>query len=360
MTSTPKGAPSEAVKTPAKWSHTATWGACAALTALVYWARPLLHEAVDGSKFLPSKSVLALVLGVLVGALPGVRARLGAGAKRTSKEAIPVAIVLIGFSLELGKFFEGGSIVASIFVVLVAMLTAFAASLGFGRLFGLDPRASLLLGAGTAVCGNSAIMAVAPTVGPKDDDLALSIGVINLLGIVMVFALPGVAGLFDIEGARGGILAGLTVHAVPQAIATGTAFGADGAEPATLYKLMRVAMLAPVVLILAAALRRVRGEGSDEAKATGIPLFLVLFVVAAIVRATGIVDRPLTLGDTTQALWQWAKLVGKFLLGIALAAIGLGLNLRTLIQVGPRVLIVGFLAVTAMVAVTAPLVSWLL
>ena len=138
----------------------------------------------------------------------------------------------------------------------------FGAALG-ARLLGLGSRAAFLLGAGTAVCGNSAIMAIAPTVEADEEEIGLSIGVINLLGILMLFALPPLAGALDLGISAGGALAGLTVHAVPQAIATGEAFGDGALEWATLYKLLRVALLIPVVVIVSLIASR-KSEGGGK------------------------------------------------------------------------------------------------
>ncbi len=318
-----------------------------------------LKPQLPDSDYVPSPSVLALVAGMIIGAVPGVRAKLGAGVKKVSKQAIPYAVVAIGFSLEFGEFIRSGEALSGLIIVLCAMSSAFAGALFFGRLFGLNPRASMLLGAGTAVCGNSAIMAVVPTVEPSDEDLGLSIGVINLLGVVMVFALPPLAIAFGVDGARGGALAGLTVHAVPQSFSTGEVFGDAGLDKATLYKLVRVAMLVPVVVILSLVLAQIRGA-KTSGKRAGIPIFVILFVLAAGARAAGLVDSIIEIGETAKPLWEWAKVLGKFVLAMALAAIGIGLDVRTLVRVGPRMLIVGIAAVGLMVAVTLPLVRTML
>lgn len=308
----------------------------------------------------PSTSTLALLLGAVLGAVPGVRERLAAGATRVSKAAIPVAIVLIGFGLDANTLFEGDSFVAGVVVVLLSMVVAFAASLGFGRLMGLDMRMSLLLGAGTAVCGNSAIMAIAPAVKPRDEDVALSVGVINLLSVVMLLGLPPLVGLAGFESVRGGALAGLTIQALPQALAAGEAVGPEALEAATLYKLMRVAMLAPVVLIVSAVLRGREEEPESATKKVALPAFLLLFVAAAAIRSLGFAEPSIDVGGSERAVWEWATLGGKAFLAVALAAIGMGLDVRTLLRVGPKAFAVGLAAVTTLVGAAVLLVTTLL
>ena len=336
------------------------WWLAAGVALAARLVYPRLVDAFDGSRLVPSVSVLALLFGMAAGTLPGVRARLASAVKLVSKQAIPIAIVGIGFGLDLKPLLDPQVLGVSLALVIVGMAVAFGASMLFGKLFGLDPRASMLLGAGTAVCGNSAIMAVAPTVDAKDEDLGLAVGVINLLGVLMIVALPPAVSEFGVTNVEGGALSGLTVHAVPQAIATGEAFGQKGIDFATLFKLLRVAMLAPVVVLLAFVLRRVRGTDDLETKKAGLPWFVLAFVVAAVVRVLGFVDAEVTLGAESRAVWEWLKIAGKFLLAIALAAIGIGLDIKTLIRVGPRVLLAGTCAVISMVAALLPLVRWLL
>lgn len=159
---------------------------CVALAAGAVFVRPLLGE----SRLVPSPSVLALIMGLLLGLAPVVQSHMVSAAKTVSKRAIPAAIVLIGFGMDLDPLLDGGALGGTLMVVLAGIAVAFAGALLAGKLCGLDPRASLLLGAGTAICGNSAIMAVAPTVEADEEDLGLAIGVINLLGVAMLFALP--------------------------------------------------------------------------------------------------------------------------------------------------------------------------
>ncbi|MEL6714018.1 MAG: putative sulfate exporter family transporter [Planctomycetota bacterium] len=335
-----------------------------ALAGLLAAAALVLRGALPGSSAaVPSASVLALVLGLLVGALPGVRATAGRGAGRVTKATIPWAIVLIGFGLDLGPLLRSGSLAAGLGITVALMAVAFLGALLGARALGLSRDAGLLLGAGTAVCGNSAIMAVAPAIDADDDEVGLSIGVINLLGVLMLFALPPLAGALGVAAEEGGALAGLTVHAVPQAIATGGAFGERALEWATLYKLLRVALLVPVVLLVSVLV----GRRSGDAPRARVPLFVPLFVAAAVLRGLGWADAEVRvpglgaegLGSEGPApLWAQLKAVGRIALAVALAAIGLGLDLRSLVRVGPRFLLAGLIALVPPVALGLALVRW--
>ncbi len=324
------------------------WVLCLALAAVAMALRPRLGT----SPWIPGASVLALILGTLLVHVPSWRTHLAQASKPVVKAWIPFAIVLIGFGLNLQDFWAADVIGWGLFAVVSSMLVAFLAAAWLGKLFGLDARTSLLLGAGTAVCGNSAIMAVAPVVDPDEDELGVSLGVINLLGLLMIFVLPPVAAWVGIDGAEGGILAGMTVHAVPQAIAAGETFGTEALEMATLYKLVRVGLLMPVVLLVALFWAR-RGRGSAEAAGGArVPGFLWLFVLAVGLRSTGWLDGAVSVpGLGEQPLWAHIQKLGKFLLTGVMAAVGMGIFLPTLVRVGPRILWVGVVTAGAMTGV---------
>lgn len=334
------------------------WGASIATAAAAALLGPALASAFD-SPLAPSAATLALLLGAALGSLTTIRERLAADLKRVSKTTIPLAIVLLGFGLDAAAFVGGEAALATLALVLLCMSLAFAATLLWGRLLGLDRKTSLLLSAGTAVCGNSAVMAVAPAVDPRDEDVALTVGVVNLLSVVLLFAVPALAGALGLAEARGGAVAGLTIHALPQALAAGESLGPAALEAATLTKLMRVSLLAPVVLLFTLCLRPPAVEGEERPR-VGLPLYLILFLVAASARSLGWVDGRLPLGEGELTAWQAASRAGKLCLAVALAAIGAGLDVRQLVKVGPRVLLVGGAAVATLVAGALALVSWLL
>src|SRR6266700_3294517 len=125
-----------------------------------------------------------------------------------------------------------------------AIVATLAASYS-GRLFGLWPKTALLVGAGTAICGNSAIVAVAPLIDAADEDVTLSVGTINVMGL-----LPLTGGALKMGDVAFGVWAGSTIHAVPQVVAAAFAYSQKAGTLATLVKLVRVTMLAPFMIAL--------------------------------------------------------------------------------------------------------------
>ena len=139
-------------------------------------------------------------------------------------------------------------------------------------------RTALLIGAGTAICGNSAIVAVAPLIDATDEDLMLSMSTINLLGLPLMFLFPLAGAMLGLGDQAYGVWAGTSIHAVPQVVAAAFAFSPGAGSIATLVKLVRVALLAPFTFVLAIAIRTAQadGRGPGALFTAGPPIFLGL------------------------------------------------------------------------------------
>ncbi len=206
--------------------------------------------------------MLAILLGVAIRTVwaPGARFRAGIGF--CAKALLEVAVVLLGASvsartvLALGPALLGG-IVA---VVAVAIATSYAIC----RALGLGRRMAILVACGNSICGNSAIAAVAPVIGADGEDVASSIAFTAVLGVVVVLLLPLLVPVLAMSLTQYGVLAGLTVYAVPQVLAATLPIGALSNQVGTVVKLVRVLMLGPVVLALSLLTRGLREE-TDEA-----------------------------------------------------------------------------------------------
>ena len=135
------------------------------------------------------------------------------GSKGIVRKLISVTIVVTGAGLNLVHIASVGFTALSITVM--CMGVAMAVAYYLGRVFGLWRKTALLIGAGTAICGTSAIVAVAPLIDAEDEDVMLSIGTVNLLGLLMMFATPLAGGLLELGDQRFGVWAGTTIHAVP-------------------------------------------------------------------------------------------------------------------------------------------------
>jgi len=237
---------------------------CALVTVAAKLAETVEHR-LFGRAWLESL-VLAILIGTAVRTLwtPDVRWR--SGINFCAKTVLEVAVVLLGASLSAATILAAGPALLVGIVVVVAV--AIGVSYSLGRALGLPPRMATLVACGNSICGNSAIAAVAPVIGADSDDVATAIAFTAVLGVAAVLGLPLLAGVLHMSGLQYGVLAGLTVYAVPQVLAATAPLGAVALQVGTLVKLCRVLMLGPVCVALSIMARRWR-EGSSPPLRSG-------------------------------------------------------------------------------------------
>jgi uncharacterized integral membrane protein (TIGR00698 family) len=287
--------------------------------------------------------VLAIILGVVVRSFWTPGPFWDHGIQFSSKILLEIAVVLLGASISvatvvaLGPILLGGSIVTA----------AIATSYGICRGVGLPQRMSVLIACGNSICGNSAIAAVAPVIGADSDDVASSIAFTAVLGVVVVLGLPLLVPILMLSLVQYGILAGLTVYAVPQVLAATLPIGALSNQIGTVVKLVRVLMLGPVVLGLSLVAGRLRSENAQSQEDRPglslfqlVPWFIMGFLLVAALRSmTTIPTILLKLVATTATI----------LTTVSMAALGLGVDVKVVAEAGLRVVA----AVTASLIVLA-------
>lgn len=305
--------------------------------------------------------VVAIVLGSVVRSLwtPGPAWRSGIGF--SAKYLLEIAVVLLGASV------SGATVLAAGLPLLIGIAAVVAIviplSFGIGRLLGLPTRMALLVACGNSICGNSAIAAVAPVIGADSEEVASSIAFTAVLGVAVVLGLPLLGIALGMSALAYGTFAGLTVYAVPQVIAAASPLGAAAVQMGTLVKLMRVLMLGPVCLVLSfigphLAPRRVGAgqvtAGNDPAKrlslATMVPWFIIGFIAMAVARSFGILP-PAILAPTAT--------LATVLTVISMAALGLGVDLRTVASAGGRVTAAVVLSLVLLGAISIALIGML-
>ena len=342
-----------------KSKFTATWLLAIALTAACYVLVDYLRMDSARPAAIPSPAIVAMLVGIVVGNLLPDGSPLKSGARSIITGAIPLAIVFMGAGLDLGVLTDPRVGLGGLGICFVAMGSALGLGIFAARLFGLSRNTSYLLGVGTAICGSSAIIATSPVIGADEDELVLTVATVNLMGLVVMFALPPLCAFVDLSGEASGILAGATIHAIPQAIAAGEAMGDASGTFATLFKLVRVSMLAPAVLLVGALARRGRTESQDapvgsEKKPGLMPWFLWGFLFFAVLKTAGWIQ--FGVGPVGTPLGDQIKWLGKALLAVAMVAIGFELPLRQLLGVGAKAIAAGLVASAGLVAVVLGLV----
>ena len=314
---------------------------CAAVTAAATVLQAVETRAV-GEPYLEAL-VLAILLGVAIRTAWTPGARWAPGIAFSAKILLEVAVVMLGASVSAATVLALGPVLILGIAAVVAV--AIASSYGICRLLGLPGRMAILVACGNSICGNSAIAAVAPVIGADGDDVASSIAFTAVLGVVVVLVLPVLVPLLQLSLTQYGVLAGLTVYAVPQVLAATLPIGALSNQVGTVVKLVRVLMLGPVVLALSLLTRRLRDEtdvpaphvtaGDRPRRGRGrpalhelVPWFILGFLVVLAVRSFGLIPAAALppIGATASLLTT-----------VSMAALGLGVDVRVVARAGLRV-----------------------
>ena len=311
----------------------------AAVTAVAFALRQLPVLAAV------SPLLLAILVGMLVRNLFGTPSRADAGLAACLRRPLRLGIVLLGLQLTLLQVL---SVRASGLAILVfAVGGTYLFTVAAGRLLGVDAGLAKLIGAGTAICGASAIVAANTVVRDRDGGVPYALAVVTLYGTIAMFSYPLALQALGLSAHGYGLWVGASVHEVAQVVAAGFAGGQEAGHFATVAKLTRVLMLAPMVLLIGAGLRRSAGAAARPTARPPVPWFVFGFLAMVAIASTGLVPAPARapLALATQVI-----------LAIALAAVGLETDLRRIAARGWRPLLLGGLATAFIAACTLALV----
>jgi len=318
--------------------------------------------------------IVAVLLGLAIGNLVRLPATMAPGIRFSFHTVLRAAIVLLGATFSFVQVVAIGG--KALLMVVALMLLALAVAHALGRLMGTPGRLATLIGVGTAVCGNTAIVATAPVIGARDDEVSFAIATNTLFGTMAVFLYPFLGRAMGLDDAAFGTWAGTAVNDTSQVVATGFAFSDAAGKVATAVKLTRNALMGGVILAMGLAYaRQVAAEAASRAAATGdsaaaappsigwakrlqqsLPLFVVGFLFLALINTLGGV-RALSAAtgtDVTQSLQHAAK----FLILIALAGVGLSTRFEAMRKTGMKPFYVGLATATATATASLLLIRW--
>lgn len=287
---------------------------------------------------------VALALGLAVGSVAPVRAALLAGAVPAAGFALRVGITLLGARVTLGQVIDAGG--ASVAAIVAIVAVGLPLGMTLARRLGVRSPLSALITVGMAICGNSAILALAPIVRAPHRETAYAVSTITIFGLVGVLLLPVLGAALGLSDAAFGTWAGLAVNDTAQVVATGYAFSPPAGDVATVVKLTRNVAILPV--LLGATWLAVRAAREDPAGpvagsaigyvASAVPWFVVGFVVFAALRTAGLLDGTLPTGGTVADLSSTAATV---LILVALAGVGISADVRAMLGVGAGPFLLG-------------------
>ena len=296
--------------------------------------------------------VLAILLGAVVRSCWTPEARFLPGIGFTAKALLEVAVVLLGLSISAQAVIAVGP--ALLIGIVAVVSVAIVASYSIGRAMGLPQRMALLVACGNSICGNSAIAAVAPVIDAEPGDVAASIAFTAVLGVIVVLGLPLTIAALHLSLGQYGVLAGLTVYAVPQVLAATLPVGLLATQIGTLVKLIRVLMLGPVVLVLSLVSHKLEARPNRPKLPRGklkisklVPWFIVGFLVLGGLRSAGLVP------DVIQAPTAQAATL---LTVLAMAGLGLGVDIREVARAGGPVTAAVVLSLAVLGAISFALI----
>jgi uncharacterized integral membrane protein (TIGR00698 family) len=334
------------------------------LAAGANWLSEWIGTSLLGLARSPISGItLAILLGLLWSNLATPPAALQAGARFALTTLLRLGIVLLGLRLSLAQVGDIG--LRSLPVIIAAIATALLLARLISRWLDLPPRLGALIAVGTSICGATAIVATAPTIGARESETSYAVACIALFGLAAMLLYPFLAfWLFDGEAWRSGLFLGTAVHDTAQVLGAGMAYreyfgAAQALDVATVTKMVRNLAMIAVIPIMAIAFRP-----ADPAGVTArpprwyqlIPLFVVGFAAMSLLRSVGDLG-PQPLGFMSAEHWQTLIGAGSTaadaLLATAMAAVGLSTRLTTLRSIGPKPLLAALLCALAVGAVAA-------
>ena len=287
-----------------------------------------------------SPLVASLVLGVLIGNLSVIPRSFAAGQKFAAKKVLRFGIVLLGTQLALKQVVDLGG--RELIVVVAVVALTFLGTLWLGPRLGVSKSLSLLIATGFSICGASAVAAMDGVVEADEEEVTYAIALVTLCGSLAIVLLPllrNVLGLSDPQ--LFGSWVGASVHDVAQVIATSSTGGDTAVQAATVVKLSRVVLLAPLVACVSIWVRRsssglvAKAKKADKTRVSVVPLFVIGFLVMIAVRTTGIIP---------ENLLSKIKTVEQVCLASALVGLGSDVRIAKLIKVGGRPLLLALIS----------------
>lgn len=293
-------------------------------------------------------AVIAILAGMVITLFWNDKGACDAGIHWTSKVILQAAVVLLGFGMDLGVILQTGR--QSLPIIVCTISTSLILAWLLQKALHIPGKTSILIGVGSSICGGSAIAATAPVIHADDDEVAQSISVIfffNVLAAIFFPMLGHALGFSTTSGGPFGIFAGTAVNdtsSVTAAAATWDSMwhlGSQTLDKAVTVKLTRTLAIIPITLVLAMVQARAENNGGEKNKAgsfsfrRAFPMFILYFVIAAIITTVCIHF------GVPAAAFAPLKELSKFMIIMAMAAIGLNSNVVKLIKSGGKPIVLG-------------------
>ena len=271
--------------------------------------------------------LIALIIGVIAGNTILKDTQFTPGLKFSEKKILETAIVFMGFGFQTSQLNQLGFSTMGWIVLSVILVLGF--SYVIGKWMGVSERLSLLVGAGSAICGSSAIAAISPIVKGSDEETGLSLAVINLLGVVGLVSFPILVSAMDYSTIESSVFIGGILQSLGHVVAASYTAGEEIGEWATVVKMMRIFLMIPLLIVVFFLQRTKKELGQEKMK---FPVFILLFIAAFLLAQFVPIE---------QSYFNYLSKFGDHLLTIAMAAIGANIRINPLLKISKKGLLHG-------------------
>lgn len=292
-------------------------------------------------------SILALGIGMLVNLLFPSRKNIDLGLQFVSKRLLRFSIILLGTGLSITQVLRVGRY--SLTVMVFTLTAAFGSAYVFGRLLKVNWKLSNLIAAGTGVCGGSAIATLSPIIEADDTDIAYAMSATFIFDVLMIVAFPLMGRWLNLSDLAYGLWTGTAVNDTSSVVAAGYAFSEAAGDYATIVKLTRTTSIIPIALIFSVVAQYKNGKTPGKIRSNSMhisglfPWFILLFALGAIAN---------TLGLIPPAMQAPLRQLSRFLMAMALAAIGLRTDFGKMLDSGIYPMMLGFVVSVIVVVVS--------
>lgn len=283
------------------------------------------------SPYIPglNEVLIALILGMILGNTTRWSSKFKEGINFSGSRVLETSIVLLAAGMSVDEIGSLGW--QTILILIVMVVVMLFATVYLSKRMNCPRSGGLLTGFGTIICGSSAIAAVAPSVAKDKHDIGIALAVVSLIGAIFMFVWPFIGQMMSISVQQMALITGGTLHSVGNVAGAGYAISDDVGEMAVTIKMLRVAMLAPAVLLF--NLLTSYSKPKSFLEFFKLPIYLWAFIGMTLLVA--FVDLPSSILTGVETLAKW-------LLAVAMAAIGFKTSFKTLYQSGKKVLMFGF------------------
>jgi uncharacterized integral membrane protein (TIGR00698 family) len=293
-----------------------------------------------------SAMLFALLLGMSLNFL-SQEGKCVEGIQTSATLVLRIGVALLGLRISVGQVADLG--LYTVLLVVAAVTLTMALGVALARLCSLDTRFGVLTAGSVAICGASAALAlssVLPRHAHSDRDLSVTVIGVTAFSTIAMIAYPIVIAGFGMDHHQSGVFLGATIHDVAQVVGAGYSVSSETGDTATIVKLLRVAMLLPVVFLVSFATRLQVGAASRSEPL--LPWFAVVFAALVLVNSSGWVPAPVT---------QFADETSRWCLVTAIAAIGMKTSLKELVVIGPRPVLLMVLQTLLLAGLVAALIA---